>query len=81
VDDRGLELSANSHGNPGGSTKSGAESGAVGPENDAETAGGSAENVGSNDPGLARVIAAWPTLPDGIKTGILVMIEVAAGKH
>jgi hypothetical protein len=30
------------------------------------------------DPDLARIVEAWPALPDAIKAGILAMIEVAS---
>jgi len=31
------------------------------------------------DPDLARVLAAWPRLPEAIKAGILAMVQVAGG--
>jgi hypothetical protein len=30
-----------------------------------------------NDPDLARLIGAWPTLPEAIRVGILAMVEAA----
>jgi hypothetical protein len=30
---------------------------------------------------LATVVAAWPDLPEAIKTGILAMVKAAAGKQ
>jgi hypothetical protein len=30
-----------------------------------------------SDPNLARLIAAWPTLPEPLKVGILAMVETA----
>jgi hypothetical protein len=30
------------------------------------------------DPDLARIVDAWPSLPDAIKAGILAMIEAAS---
>jgi hypothetical protein len=33
-----------------------------------------------NDPDLAAVVTAWPTLPDAIRAGILAMVKVARGR-
>jgi hypothetical protein len=33
----------------------------------------------SNDPDLAVINAAWPTLPEALKAGILAMIKAASG--
>ncbi len=32
-----------------------------------------------NDPDLASVVTAWPTLPEPVKAGILAMVKVASG--
>jgi hypothetical protein len=31
------------------------------------------------DPDLAAVAAAWPTLPDALRAGIVAMVKAAAG--
>jgi hypothetical protein len=31
------------------------------------------------DPDLAAVVAAWPDLPEALKTGIVVMVKTASG--
>ena len=31
------------------------------------------------DPGLARVVEAWPRLPEAIKVGILALVQAAGG--
>jgi hypothetical protein len=61
----GLEPSQETLEKPQFSVRGGAESGAVG-----------AENV-PNDPRLAAIAEAWPTLPEPIKVGILAMIRAA----
>jgi hypothetical protein len=33
-----------------------------------------------NDPELAHIVDAWPTLPDAIKAGIVAMVKAASGK-
>jgi hypothetical protein len=32
------------------------------------------------DPGLSRIIEAWPTLPEGMRAGILAMVEASSGE-
>jgi hypothetical protein len=32
-------------------------------------------------PDLARVVAAWPDLPDAIKAGVLAIVQAAGGCH
>jgi hypothetical protein len=34
----------------------------------------------SNEPDLAAVIEAWPTLPEAIRAGIVAMVTAASGK-
>jgi len=54
-----------SSGNPHGSDACGAKSGAPrAPE-------------GANDPDLAAVVNAWPTLPPAVKTGIVAMVKAS----
>jgi len=65
VEDRGLEPPQETSGNTGVAAKRGAESGAVG--------GGSAPD----DPELAAVVDAWPTLPEGVKGDIVAMVKGA----
>jgi hypothetical protein len=35
-------------------------------------------DVCQTDPELARIVDAWPTLPDALKAGILAMVEAAS---
>jgi hypothetical protein len=67
VEAAGIELSHESTGKTANSETGGAESGALGAQ---ETL---------NDPDLAAVVDAWPTLPQPIKAGILAMIGKVAG--
>ena len=62
----GLEHLAKTTGKTNDSKAGGAESGAVGSE------------IGPIEPDLRRLIDAWPTLPDALKTGIVAMVEAAA---
>jgi hypothetical protein len=32
------------------------------------------------DPDLARIVAAWPSLPDAVRAGIVAMVKAASGK-
>ena len=50
----------------------GAECGAVGPQSPSHEHGGAAV-----DPGLARIIGAWPTLPVDVKASIVAMVDDA----
>ena len=61
----GLEQSADSTGNTAILESSAAKSGAFSPD------------FAPNDPGLAEVLAAWPTLPGDTKAGILAIIRAA----
>lgn len=63
----GIEHSQKLSRNRGVGNRSGAESGALGAQ------------TGPNDPRLAAVIGAWPSLPEPIKAGILAMIRAAGG--
>ena len=40
----------------------------------------SSPRFGPADADLARIIAAWPTLPADVKAGIVVMVQTAKGK-
>ncbi len=35
------------------------------------------ENHGPDDPDLAAIIEAWPTLPEGVRQGILTLIRAS----
>jgi hypothetical protein len=35
------------------------------------------QRAASNDPDLAAVVKAWPTLPEAIRAGILAMVKAA----
>jgi branched-chain amino acid transport system substrate-binding protein len=41
--------------------------------------GGAGSQTGETPDDLARVVAAWPTLPEPIKAGIVAMVEAASG--
>jgi hypothetical protein len=59
VGDTGLELPPDFSGNTHIATQSGADSGALG------------ARIGCNDPGLARLIDAWPGLLPDVRQSIL----------
>jgi hypothetical protein len=40
---------------------------------------GSLHNPAETDPDLARIIAAWPTLPEPIRRAMLALVESAPG--
>jgi len=65
----GFELPQETTGNSSGSSQSGAESGALGARKPAFDA--------LADPDLARLIEAWPTLPDAIRRAIVAMVEAS----
>ena len=69
----GIEPAANSPGKKGGDSQSGAESGAPGGQN----ADSGWATVVNTNPELARLIDAWPKLPEAIRRGILAMVETA----
>ena len=68
----GLEPPLSNTGETSIPSESGAESGALGAQKPAFDA--------FADPELARLIEAWPTLPDAIKAGILAMVKAAGGE-
>ena len=47
------------------------------PEKQAPDGAGRPEKAPPDDPDLAKVVAAWPTLPDPLKAGILAMVKTA----
>lgn len=65
----GLEQCAETLGNSSGSGASAAESGA----SDAENGPNPADHE-PTDPELAAVVAAWPTLPEAVRVGILAIV-------
>jgi hypothetical protein len=69
VGDTGREHLAKPAGNPHISSKRGTESGTLGDD--------SAPRPIKADPDLASVIAAWPNLPEAIRTGIVAMVKAA----
>ena len=69
----GFELPPENTGITRASVPSGAESGALGAERALAEA--------PSDPDLARLIEAWPALPEAIKAGILAMVAAAAGER
>lgn len=62
---RGVEQQADSTGKSTVRNQSGAESGALGAQN------------APADPDLARVVAAWPRLPEPMRRAILALIDAA----
>jgi hypothetical protein len=38
------------------------------------------QRAAQTDPGLARIVEAWPALPDAIKAGILAMVQAAQAR-
>lgn len=65
--DEGLEPPPPNTGNTAIRPEGGAKSGALG-----------AREAPTDDPELAEVVAAWPTLPEGVKAGILAAVRAAA---
>jgi hypothetical protein len=63
----GIESPSNSLDNTAFSVERGAESGAP------------ATQLRPIDPDLVCIVAAWPTLPEPIKTGILALVRAAGG--
>jgi len=48
-------------------------------EIDSETVSSDSLESAPADPDLARIVAAWPTLPEVIRAGILAMVKAADG--
>jgi len=67
----GAERAPDSTGKSAISQTGGAESGAVGARN----ADSAAPSPTPTDPELARLVEAWPKLPEAIRRGILAMVE------
>ena len=65
----GLEHSKKLPGETQFSSTGGAESGALGDE------------IDPIDSDLAALIEAWPTMPEGVRAGIVAMIRAATGGH
>jgi hypothetical protein len=66
----GIEPGPKSSGNRGVGNQSGANSGALGAR-----AAGLAD--APTDPGLARLVTAWPTLPEEVRARVLKMLGLA----
>ncbi len=67
----GLEPPPETPGKVGGEQQSGAECGAVPPD--------SVDSTRQSDPDLARLIAAWASLPPAIRAGIMAMVIASEG--
>lgn len=65
----GVEHCADSSGNPHVPQSGGAESGAL------------AAKIDPQDPDLADLLAAWPKLPEALRTGILAMVRASSIRH
>ena len=65
VEDRGLEPQASSCRNTGVSETRAAESGAVGAE------------MTPDDPRLLRIVSAWPSLPEAIRSAMVAVLDAA----
>src|SRR5262245_25833574 len=74
---RGSNNPPNSAGNNGVSQTGGAESGAVAVNSAGPTDAEKSSLVAPVDPDLARLVVAWPTLPEAIRRGILAIVESA----
>ena len=73
----GIELPTHSTGKSHYANQSGAESGALGAQSNANPVNATHCEPKPIDSDLAAIIAAWPTLPEAMKAGILAMVRAA----